>query len=335
MWIHSIETEVRSRDIEDILIHYNPYLQNCRNNIIAGLLKIPFSSVLAQFFEAGKMLRALLTFITASSVGSDPAEVTMAAEAIELLHGASLVHDDIIDGAVERRGRPALHIQVGVATALVLGDYLLLRSFNVLGEAQAVCQPQRVLEALNVLSHYAQECCRGQVEELVPLDHATSEDEYFFTVQRKTASQFAAAATVGGILGGGTLSEIDALSRYGQSLGTAYQIHDDMLDLVGQPRTLGKPVGISLAQERPMLPLIYLHKYGSLVAREEYRRLRLSGCDRLELVALLDQEKIFARVKATQEHYIAHALKALEDLHSSDEVEALQVVALYAITRQM
>jgi geranylgeranyl pyrophosphate synthase len=245
--------------------------------VIGRLAEAPTGALLVKYFQRGKMLRALLVFLGAAAAGVDPAMVSVAAEAVELLHGGALVHDDIIDEAGQRRGLPALHTQVGTKAALVLGDYLLLRCFAVLGEARVSHAPERVLEALTRLSHCAQDCCRGELDELEASAQPISEETYFGIVEGKTAALFAAAAVVGAILGGGDRSAIEALHTFGLSLGTAFQLRDDVLDLIGEARTLGKPVANSLGQGRPLLPLVYLQKYGTPRAYDQYRRLRHNG----------------------------------------------------------
>jgi geranylgeranyl pyrophosphate synthase len=327
---------VRSETMEDVLNRYEPYLRACRGKIVAGLQTTPASAVLAKYFERGKMFRAFLVFLAASATGNDPGKMIMAAAALELLHGASLIHDDIVDEADERRGLPALHLQVGIGPALVLGDYLILHSFAVLREAETVYDSSRVLGALHTLNHYARACCLGEVQERLPSIHLDPEEDYLAIVRGKTASQFAAAVTVPVILGGGTLPEIEALRKYGLNLGIAFQIHDDVLDLTGDASILGKPVGISLAQGRPMLPLIYLERYGSLAARRAaYRFLQqMEHGGRIELVAMLKEEGIFDRVTATRDKYVSGALQALDRLLPSKEIEALKVFATYGTTHR-
>jgi geranylgeranyl pyrophosphate synthase len=325
---------VRSETMEGILNRYEPHLRDCRSSILARLRMDPVIPALTGYFDHGKMLRALLVFIAASATGSEPRKMVMVAAAIELLHGASLIHDDIVDGADERRGLPALHKQVGIGPALVLGDYLILRSFAVLREAETVFDPYRVLAALHSLNYYAQACCLGEVRELLPSSPSDPEENYLAIVRGKTASPFAAAATVPVILGGDSLAEIEALRTYGLNLGIAFQIHDDLLDLIGDAAILGKPVGASLAQGRPMLPLIYLERYGSLAARRAGCRLiqRMEQGGGVELVGLLKEEGILERVKTTQAQYVSVALRALDRLRPSDEVAALKALAFYATT---
>jgi octaprenyl-diphosphate synthase len=321
------------KEVEDIFGRYAPYLQNCRNSLTNRLKADPLGSAVVKYFEGGKMFRPLLVFIATSALGGDPTAVIEVAETIEMLHVASLIHDDIIDDAAIRRGIPTLHAQVNTNTAIVLGDYLLFSAFNILSSAQAGFTEDRVLRATNALSNYARLCCRGQLEELLCDRKQDSEEGYLLIVRNKTGSPFAAAATLGGILLGRTQSEISALQSYGLNLGIAYQIYDDMLDLTGEPQILGKPVGNSLILERPMLPLIYLQKYGSQSACGEYRRLQQAGYPRWQVVALLEQEGIFERVRAVQENFLTASLNALNSLTVSKEIDSLRTLALFATAR--
>src|SRR4029077_1231589 len=125
---------VQPQTFEAILNRYAPHLKSCRDLIIADLQKTPGTAVLAGYFQGGKMFRALLAFVAASALGIEPRKMIPVASALELLHGASLIHDDMVDQTAERRSRPALHVQIGIGPALILGDYLILRAFTVLRE---------------------------------------------------------------------------------------------------------------------------------------------------------------------------------------------------------
>src|SRR5262249_52080499 len=158
----------------------------------------------------------------ASAIGIEPRKMIPVASALELLHGASLIHDDIVDEAAERRSRPALHVQMGIGPALILGDYLILRAFTVLRESPHVHSPERVIEASNSFNYYARLGCRGEPNELMPTGEGNPEDDSLTIGQGKTASQFAAAVTLPAILGGGTSGEIEALRAYGLNVGIAF-----------------------------------------------------------------------------------------------------------------
>ena len=325
---------VQPKTFEAILNSYAPHLQACRDLIIADLQKTPDTAVLGGYFQEGKMFRALLTFVAASAIGIEPTKMITVASALELLHGASLMHDDIVDQATERRSRPALHLQIGLGPALILGDYLILRAFTVLRESHHIYGPERVIEASNTLNHYAQLCCLGELRELLPTGEGTPEDEYLTIVQGKTASQFAAAVTLPAIVGGGTSGEIEALRAYGLNVGIAFQIQDDVLDIVEDTGLLGKPVGTNLVNERLLLPLIYLERYGSLTALRQYRRIRKTKTNRpVQLAALLKEEGILDRIRVTQDRYLSAARQALDGIGPSDERANLSVLASYAVNQ--
>src|SRR5262245_31610842 len=121
----------------EIFNRYAPYLAECRAAISSDLANAPQGRILSEYFERGKMLRPLLVFLSASVVGGDPALAIPAAQALEMLHGASLIHDDIIDSAKERRGRPPLHKAIGVGPAGGLGDFLILTAYALFPQVRA------------------------------------------------------------------------------------------------------------------------------------------------------------------------------------------------------
>jgi geranylgeranyl pyrophosphate synthase len=323
---------VQPETFEAILNRYTPHLESCRDRIIADLKKTPGTAVLAGYFQGGKMFRALLAFVASSAIGIEPRKMITVASALELLHGASLIHDDIVDEAAERRGRPALHVQMGIGPALLLGDYLILRAFTVLRESPHVYGPESVIEASHTLNYYAQLCCLGELHELMPTGEGNPEDEYLTIVQGKTASQFAAAVTVPAIVGGGTSGDIEALRTYGLNLGIAFQIQDDVRDIIEDTGLLGTPVGTCLVKERLLLPVIYLERYGSPTALRHYRRIPQTEVGRtVQLAALLKEEGIWDRIQVTQDRYLSAALQALECLRPSDARANLSVLATYAV----
>lgn len=327
---------VQPETFEAILNRYAPHLESCRDRIIADLKKTSGTAVLAGYFQGGKMFRALLAFVTGSAMGIEPRKMIPVASALELLHGASLIHDDIVDEAAERRSRPALHVQMGIGPALILGDYLILRAFTVLRESPHVYSLERVLEASNTFNYYAQLCCLGELHELMPTGECNPEDEYLTIVKGKTASQFAAAVTLPAILGGGTSGDIEALRTYGLNVGIAFQIQDDVRDIIEDTGLLGTPVGTCLVKERLLLPLIYLERYGSPTALWHYRRIPQTEVGRtVQLAALLKEEGIWDRIKVTQDRYLSAALQALECLRPSDERANLSVLATYAVHHHM
>lgn len=311
---------------------YSQSTERTRRALDARLSHAPAGDILREYVARGKMLRASLVFAASASVGGHPEDVVMGAEAIELMHAASLFHDDIIDHAAERRGIASLHERLGVGPALVVGDELLLRALSVLGEARTGHSAARVLQAINALTDLARECCHGQFDEL-RASRGISETEYLAIVTRKTASPFIAAGTLGVLLGGGTDAQLDQIRAYSRQLGIAFQIADDLLDLIGEPAAMGKPVGNSLAQGRPMLPLIYLLQVGTDVEKQELTSIGEGGPTRDRLVALLDHYGIVERVRRVQQQYLDTAVDALTGLPGAAGVEALRALAARAAAR--
>ena len=307
---------------------YATCIERTRSALMARLADAPAGEVVREYFERGKMLRAFLVFAATAAVGGEPDDVVMGAEAIELLHGASLFHDDIIDGASMRRGIPSLHQRLGVGPALVVGDELLLRAFATLAEASSRHPAARVLAATDTLNRLARDCCRGQFEELCS-DRWVSEKEYLAIVAGKTAAPFVAAGSLGVLLGGGTRIQLERMQTFAQDIGVAFQIGDDLLDLVGEARLLGKPAGNSLAQGRPMLPLVYLWEQSTPAEQAELRRRNGSEWRRAELVRVLDDRCILDRTRQRQAGYVDAALAALEGFQAP-AVEALRALAATA-----
>ena len=307
--------------MRDVLSRYAPYLAECRTAISQDLANAPLGPILTEYFERGKMLRPLLLFMCTSAVGGDPAEVVPAGQSLELLHAASLIHDDIIDQSQERRGRAALHLRIGLGPAVVLGDYLILRSYTVFGTMKS----PRVLEAMGVLSRCAEECCRGQVEELT-VNTDDLEQSYFSIVRGKTASQFVAAATVGGILGNGFQPQIDALRSFALNIGICFQIRDDELDVTGEEASAAKR-GRQLEPSRPTLPLIYLRKYGSEMALDRFLAMQRDGCSSTELLRFLEEEGVVERLAVVKKQHLTQAIAAVNSFQNSGEANSLIAMA--------
>ena len=307
-------------------VDYARYLERTRQALYTRLRTAPAGDIVSRYFERGKMLRAFLVFAACTSVGGDPDDVQMAAEAIELLHGASLFHDDIMDHAAERRGIVSLHEQLGVGQALVIGDDLLLRAFAALADGGPRHSPEVVLQAMETLNQLARNCCRGQFDEL----RATrwiSEEQYFAIVEGKTAAPFVAAGVLGVLLGGGTQTQLGQIRIYAREMGIAFQIHDDFLDLLGEPGSMGKPVGNSLREGRPMLPLIYLWQESSEAVRSKLRDLGHNGYTHGELLSLLQQHAIIDRAMRVRTRHLEAAIAALKDFSNPSGMHSLCALA--------
>lgn len=199
----------------------------------------------------GKRLRAALVLLAARLGHYDLSRATHPAAAVELLHAASLVHDDLVDHAERRRGRVTVHAGWGGDVALMLGDYFFGLAA---GELAAEPDPRIIM----FYAGAAQTIVEGElspVTQLEPLDVALA--QYRYKIGCKTAALFEAACKAGITVAGGSDQQIDALGRFGYDLGLAFQIVDDVLDFTGDEATLGKPAGNDLREGTLTLPLIY------------------------------------------------------------------------------
>lgn len=199
----------------------------------------------------GKRLRAMLVLLAARLGSYDLARALRPAVAIELLHAASLVHDDLVDHTLRRRGRVTVHARWDRHVALMVGDY-----FFALAAGELAAEPdQRIIR---FYADAAQTVVEGElrpVTQLEPLDMALG--QYFYKTGAKTAALFEAACKSGIAVGNGTPEQVEALGRFGYDLGLAFQIVDDVLDFVGDEVALGKPAGNDLREGTLTLPLIY------------------------------------------------------------------------------
>ncbi|CAN5173033.1 polyprenyl synthetase family protein [soil metagenome] len=198
----------------------------------------------------GKRLRPLLTVAAARLAGAEDDNCLKLAAAVEFIHSATLLHDDVVDGSERRRGKIAAHLIWGRSSAVLVGDFLFARSFELMVETGS-------LRALNILAHAASVIAEGEVLQLtrahdLNLDQAT----YLQIIQAKTAELFAAAAESGAVSAGASEKNVQALRGYGLDLGLAFQLVDDALDYGGSNDKLGKNAGDDFREGKATLPLL-------------------------------------------------------------------------------
>jgi octaprenyl-diphosphate synthase len=202
----------------------------------------------------GKRMRPALTVACGKLFGKTTEPLNAMAAAVEFLHTATLIHDDVVDQSDARRGEPTLYSMVGNAVAILAGDYLF-------AQAAATAAETNNLRIMRLFADSVCTLCAGQIDESARSGadrYDLDRDAYYRTIDAKTAALFVLACESGAILGEATLAQAEALRRYGRSLGLAFQIVDDILDIVGEEEMLGKPVGSDLRQGVLTLPMIYL-----------------------------------------------------------------------------
>jgi len=192
---------------------------------------------------------------------------------VEFIHTSTLLHDDVVDESELRRGRKTANNLFGNAAAVLVGDFLYTRAFQLMVGSGSLKILEVMAEATNIIAE-------GEVMQLMNIGNTEiSETEYLQVIQYKTAKLFEAAAQVGAILAGATSGQEQALKDYGAHIGTAFQIIDDVLDYSGSVEQIGKNVGDDLAEGKPTLPLIYLMRQGSEEAARDVRH-ALENADR-------------------------------------------------------
>jgi geranylgeranyl pyrophosphate synthase len=298
-------------------------LANINDPVLGPML----SSVLP---GSGKRLRPALALVIGRESGVDPEALNHMAVGVELLHTASLVHDDIIDESDTRRGGATLYARVGNALAVLVGDYLF-------SQAAQECVATGDLQVVRLFAETLGAMAQGQIDDAngqLSGRHAwrtLSRDGYYRTIGGKTASLFVLACQGTGQLVGMSPQQIDGMRTYGQSLGLAFQVIDDILDFTATEEELGKPVGSDLRQGTITLPVILLRDRqfadGRFEAAFESEDFDLQ-------VRLVQESGAIAAAYQEAEALIARARDALAVLPSGEARDALDALACYVIRRE-
>jgi octaprenyl-diphosphate synthase len=288
--------------------------------------------VTAHLVEAGgKRLRPMLTLAAARMCGYDgPFHIHLAAT-VEFIHTATLLHDDVVDESHRRRGRPTANLLWDNKSSVLVGDYLFSRSFQLMVETGS-------LRVLDILANASATIAEGEVLQLTAAqDLATTESIYLQVVRGKTAALFSAATEVGGVIAGAPEDQVRALFTYGDALGVAFQIVDDLLDYGGSAQAIGKNTGDDFRERKLTLPVIKAVAAASAEERAFWQRTIEKGDQR---PGDLDQALvIMARhgaMEAARDDALAWAAKAraaLQALPAHPLRDMLDELADYVVSR--
>ena len=199
--------------------------------------------------SGGKRIRPTLALLTGRMLGADPTDMVTIGASIELLHTATLVHDDLIDGSLLRRGNATLNAQWSAGATVLAGDFLFARAAKLAAETDSVAIMRLFAEALTAIVH-------GEITQMFSIGLA-SRDDYYKRIYSKTASLFEVAAAAAATLSPVNVEVVMAMRRFGKKIGMAFQIVDDILDFTGEQATIGKPAGSDLRQGLITLPALY------------------------------------------------------------------------------
>jgi geranylgeranyl pyrophosphate synthase len=288
----------------------------------------------------GKLLRPLMLVAAAEAVGGRGDDVLPAAAAVEHLHVASLVHDDIIDGDELRRGRPSVQARYGVADAIVTGDALLFDLFAAVAECAA--PPRAVVEAVAELARAGGDLCRGQVRESQleapgPGGEGSDLADYLVVAGLKTGALFRAACRAGALLGGGAPEQVDLLGDYGHHTGVAFQLYDDLLPYLGDTGAAGKPATSDAANLRPTYPVLLAHRDGTPEHRARIETALSGELTPVEAHALLravvTANGTWETARSGAREHAERAVARLAELPGAAAAERLAGIAAVAVDR--
>ncbi|ASK27683.1 polyprenyl synthetase family protein [Neisseria chenwenguii] len=277
----------------------------------------------------GKRLRPIITILAGKAVGYDDEKLYSLAAMVEFIHTSTLLHDDVVDESELRRGRKTANNLFGNAAAVLVGDFLYTRAFQLMVGSGSMKILEVMADATNIIAE-------GEVMQLMNIGNTDiTEAEYVRVIQYKTAKLFEAAAQVGAILGGATPEQEQALKDYGMYVGTAFQIIDDVLDYSGETEEIGKNVGDDLAEGKPTLPLIYLMRNGSEQAANDVRT-ALENADRSYFEKIHDHvvnSDALAYSVGEARKAVEQAVACLNALPQNEITEAMRQLAEESLAR--
>jgi octaprenyl-diphosphate synthase len=279
----------------------------------------------------GKRMRPMLTLAAANLLGYPGTRHHKLAAAVEFIHTATLLHDDVVDGSGMRRGKRTANLIWGNPASVLVGDFLFSRAFELMVEDGS-------LKVLRILSHASAVIAEGEVEQLTAQRRIeTDEEQYLTIISAKTAALFAAACRVAPVVAEASEETELALESYGKNLGIAFQLTDDVIDYASDAATMGKGVGDDFRDGKMTLPLILAYARGSESDRDFWRSAvsgeRVSDQDLTQAIALMHSTDALSETIERARHYGRRAIDALSIFPSSKAKAALTEAVEFAIAR--
>ncbi|MDH3666526.1 MAG: polyprenyl synthetase family protein [Paracoccaceae bacterium] len=307
---------------------------------VTGLIRERMSSehasripeISAHLIEAGgKRLRPILTLAASRLCGYQGSDHIKLATTVEFIHTATLLHDDVVDESGKRRGRATANILWDNKSSVLVGDYLFARAFQLMVETGS-------LEVLRILSDASAVIAEGEVLQLTTAhDLSTDLARYDQVIRGKTAALFAAATEVGGVISDAEPQKVAALRTYGDGLGMAFQLADDLLDYGGSTAALGKNTGDDFREGKVTLPIILAHARGDQAARDFWTRTIARGKqepgDLDQALAYLAETDALADARKAARGHADRALAALAQFPEGETRTALEDIAEFVVAR--
>lgn len=308
---------------------------NLVNAVILDRMRsdIPLIPELAGHLIAGggKRMRPMLTLASAQLLGYPGTRHHRLAAAVEFIHTATLLHDDVVDSSDLRRGRRTANIIWGNPASVLVGDFLFSRSFELMVEAES-------LKALKILSNASAVIAEGEVNQLTAVRRLDiSEERYLDIIGAKTAALFAAACRIAAVVADRSEAEEAALDAYGRNLGIAFQLVDDAIDYVSDAHTMGKDAGDDFREGKMTLPVILAYARGDEAARAFWKEAisgrRTSDEDFAEAIRLVRASHAVDDTLARARHYGQRAIDALGGFPSGAAKDAMTEAVEFAVAR--
>ncbi len=277
--------------------------------------------------SGGKRLRPLLVLFSAKAVGGKYSQAYNAAVAVELLHNFTLVHDDIMDNADKRRNKLTLHKKYDLSTAILSGDSLLAVAYEYLLKGSPTGRRTESGNTKKIINSFTKgliEVCEGQsLDKDFELKKNVSINDYLIMIKKKTAAMIEMCCNIGGLIGGGSQKEINALSNFGKNIGIAFQIQDDLLDIVGNENEFGKFVGGDLIEgKKTYLFLTALNKSKGSDRIDLLKVIKNKGVKRSQISkykSLYEKLNVIEESKAEIAKYTGRALSSIKHLKNKND----------------
>lgn len=281
--------------------------------------------------SGGKRLRPSMLLLAAEAAGGDPEKLVSAALSIELIHNFTLIHDDIMDNAELRRGKKAVHIIWGTSGAILAGDTLYSRAFEILGITPV--GSGLLLAAMKVLSKTSTSICEGQWMDIeFEARDDVSEEEYMMMIEKKTGVLYGASASMGALLSGASEEVVKGLDRFGRLTGMGFQIQDDVLDLTTDPRIFGKKRAGDLLEGKKTLVII--HAQSNQLKLNIFGKKDATQKEIEEALQLLQTAGSIDYARSRAEELVLRGKKALDVLPESPAKTLMLELADYMIRRR-
>ena len=278
----------------------------------------------------GKRIRPVLLLLSAKALGSTSSARIRLGAVVEMLHTATLVHDDIIDEADTRRGRPSSNTTWGNAKCVLAGDWLYMQSFR-------TALAERNFRVLDLLISLTQQMVEGELVQMEKLGHLINEEEYFDLIFRKTACLFKVSMQLGAAVEQAPAATEEAMGEYGRNLGLAFQIVDDVLDLTASEDVLGKPVASDLREGKATLAVIHALERGTGAEREAIRTVladrSFGRVSHAQILEILQRHGSIDYAMDTACAYAEAARLSISELPASEAKRALLWVPEFVVSR--